>query len=254
MGGLFSSCSTTEKEKVSNEGQKQPTQGYNPPQHQSATNTKVERSINEKDKAILELKKARDKLTKLQKKFDADCIKLETQAKEMLKNGRKDRALLSLKLKKHKQKELESMDGKMLTLMKMINDIEWEAHNIEVLNALKAGTAELNRLHEEMPLEKVQLLLEESNEAIEIENQISQALAGAGLNEIDDAELEAEYDRMFGRDIIEEKIDQAKINVPNQQLEVELPDVPDHQPLPDVPNHVPIVDEVVEEADIRVAV
>lgn len=49
-----------------------------------------------------------------------------------------------------------------------IEDIEWESHNIEVLNALKAGTSALNKLHEEMSLEDVERLMEETNEAIQV--------------------------------------------------------------------------------------
>jgi hypothetical protein len=37
-----------------------------------------------------------------------------------------------------------------------------------VLNALKAGTAALNKLHEDMSIEDVEKLLEETNEAIEV--------------------------------------------------------------------------------------
>lgn len=46
--------------------------------------------------------------------------------------------------------------------------MEWESQNVEIMKALKAGTSELNRLHEEMPVDKVIDLLAEANEAIEV--------------------------------------------------------------------------------------
>ena len=39
---------------------------------------------------------------------------------------------------------------------------------MEALRALESGTAALNKLHQEMSVEDVERLLEESNEAIEV--------------------------------------------------------------------------------------
>lgn len=49
-----------------------------------------------------------------------------------------------------------------------IEDIEWESQNIEVLQALEAGTAALDQLHKEMPIVEVERILEESAESIEV--------------------------------------------------------------------------------------
>ncbi len=78
------------------------------------------------------------------------------------------RALLLLKLKKHKEAEADKLDGQLLEVFRMIDDIEWGSINIRVLEALQSGTALLNRLHEEMSLEDVETLLEESAEAVEV--------------------------------------------------------------------------------------
>jgi charged multivesicular body protein 6 len=43
-----------------------------------------------------------------------------------------------------------------------------------VLNALKAGTNALNKLHEDMSIEDVEKLLEETNEAIEVRRTIGE--------------------------------------------------------------------------------
>lgn len=52
--------------------------------------------------------------------------------------------------------------------MEMIDNVEWEYANVEVLKALKAGNAALNALHQEMSVDDVQTLLEETNEAIQV--------------------------------------------------------------------------------------
>lgn len=42
---------------------------------------------------------------------------------------------------------------------------------MEILRALKGGTAALNAIHSEMSIDDVERLLEESNEAIEVRRQ-----------------------------------------------------------------------------------
>jgi charged multivesicular body protein 6 len=86
----------------------------------------------------------------------------------------KERALLLLKLRKYKEKELDNVDNQLLSVFKMIEDIEWEAANMEVLKALKVGTEALNKFHEEMSVEDVEALLDETNEAIEVRTAPSQ--------------------------------------------------------------------------------
>lgn len=49
-----------------------------------------------------------------------------------------------------------------------IDEIEWETQNVEVLEALAAGTAALDQLHKEMPIDEVERILEESAESIEV--------------------------------------------------------------------------------------
>jgi DNA-binding FrmR family transcriptional regulator len=109
----------------------------------------------------------------------------------------KDRALLVLKLRRFKDNEVNKVDGELMSVLEMIETVEWEHANMEVLRALKAGTASLNKLHEEMSLDDVSDLLEETNEAIAVENQINQMLAGQ-MDIGDNAELERELAELMG--------------------------------------------------------
>lgn len=90
------------------------------------------------------------------------------QAKELIKEKKKERALLVLKLKRFKEKEVSNLDGQLISILEMIDNVEWEHANLQVYKALKAGTASLNKMHEEMSYEDVAALLEETNEAIEV--------------------------------------------------------------------------------------
>ncbi len=100
--------------------------------------------------------------------MDSESEQLHEQALQLLRSNNKNRALLVLKLKKHKQQAVEKIDGELLTVQQMIQDVEWESMNVEIFKALKAGTAALNKIHEEMTVESVAALLDETNEAIEV--------------------------------------------------------------------------------------
>lgn len=90
------------------------------------------------------------------------------QAKELIVLRLKNRALLVLKLKRFKEKELDGIDAKLMTVQSQIDDVEWASMNVSILKAIESGTHELNRIHEERSLEDVEMLMDETNEAIEV--------------------------------------------------------------------------------------
>ena len=61
-------------------------------------------------------------------------MKLHEQAKSLVKINQKDRALLVLKLKKHKEKTVDSIENQLLQVFELIDTIEWESTNIQVSN------------------------------------------------------------------------------------------------------------------------
>lgn len=124
--------------------------------------------IHTKDKAILNLKLARDKLRRYRSKMEIDMKKLESQARELIALKLKNRALLVLKLKRYKEKEVDGIDAKLMTVQSQISDLEWASINLTIITAIESGTRELNRIHEERSLEDVQMLMDETNEAIEV--------------------------------------------------------------------------------------
>jgi charged multivesicular body protein 6 len=71
-------------------------------------------------------------------------------------------------MKRMKEKEVENIDHQLISVMDMVNNIEWEATNLQVMKALKEGNSALNKLHNEMSYEDVVNLLDETNEAIEV--------------------------------------------------------------------------------------
>ncbi len=68
----------------------------------------------------------------IQFQLEVDSEKLTNQAKELIKQNQKNRALLVLKLKRHKEKDSDNLDNQLLSVFRMIEDIEWESTNIKV--------------------------------------------------------------------------------------------------------------------------
>jgi charged multivesicular body protein 6 len=180
-------------------------------------------NVSEKDKATLELKNARNRLKKYRKRLEIDSQKLTEQAKEHLRLQQRDRAMLLLRLRKHKEKTVDEINNQLITVMQQIEDLEWASISVQVLNAIKAGTSLLNAIHEEISVDDVQSLLDETNEAIEVENQINALLAGS-ISSLDDNDLLAELDQLTAN--------------PNQ-VNIQLPQEPtgDITILPQAPEH-----------------
>jgi charged multivesicular body protein 6 len=173
--------------------------------------------------------------------LEKDSLNLTEQAKMLIHKQQKDRALLVLKLRRFKDNEVNKVEGELMSVLEMIETVEWEHANMEVLRALKAGTASLNKLHEEMSLDDVSDLLEETNEAIEVENQINSMLAGQ-LDIGDNSEIERELAELMG------EVPASTPVAPTKQAdtqpatgELDLPAPPTAPIAPRVPQQAPTV-------------
>jgi DNA-binding transcriptional MerR regulator len=183
-------------------------------------------------------------------KLEKDSITLQEDAKKLIHLQQKARALLVLKLKRFKENEVTKVEGELMSVLEMIETVEWEHTNMEVLKALKAGNNTLKKLHDEMSLDDVAELLEETNDAIEVrtlffhrvcftsfliccatfiqmENQINLMLAGQ-FNTEDNAELEKELAELMGETVVAPPQAQETAKQKEQPLAASLPAPPSH--------------------------
>jgi len=123
--------------------------------------------------------------------MELEAGKIQTQAVALLKSGKKDRALLCVKMKRLRETKVGEINTQLINLEEMIQTIEWETQSLKVFDALKAGNAALEGIHSIMSIESVEQLMEDTAEAIEYQNEISTLIAGENL-EISDEDLEAE--------------------------------------------------------------
>ena len=91
-------------------------------------------------------------------------------AKEHLAKGNKSLAMLALKKRNYQRGLLEKTQDQLLNLEQLVQSIEFAQVQVQVFDGLKKGNAILSELQQEMKLEDVELLMEETAEAIAYQN------------------------------------------------------------------------------------
>ncbi|XP_054463940.1 charged multivesicular body protein 6-like [Anoplopoma fimbria] len=171
--------------------------------------------VTEQDKAILQLKQQRDKLKQYQKRVTLQLEKERLLAKQLLNDGKKEKALLLLKKKRYQDQLLDKTENQISNLERMVQDIEFMQIELKVIEGLKVGNDCLKSMHEIMSIEDVERILDETQESVEYQRQIDEMLAGALTQEDEEAVL-------------------AELEAITQGEDVALPEVPT-EPIPEVP-------------------
>ncbi|GAB7325462.1 hypothetical protein MBLNU13_g09479t1 [Cladosporium sp. NU13] len=159
-------------------------------------NSNSSNKISAQDKAILDMKVQRDKLQQYQKR-----IKIVTD------------------------RETEVAHQQLAQLQALTSDVEFALVQKDVVFGLQQGTAVLKEIHKEMGgLEKVELIMSETEEAQAYQNEINELLGGKMSNE-DEDEVEDELLAM----------EREANGVPA------MPDAPTRvqEPMPEVPSSDP---------------
>lgn len=145
----------------------------------------------------------------------------------MMKEKKKDRAILFLKMKKLRENKIGEIDAQLLTLEEMVQTIEWETQSLQVFDALKSGNQALKQIHSIMSVDAVEKLMDETADAIEYQKEIDALFVDAQMD-IDDDELEAELDAL------------------SQEDEVSMPVVPETPVMPVAPTTEPVVQKTAQ--------
>ncbi|XP_033226461.1 charged multivesicular body protein 6 [Belonocnema kinseyi] len=178
--------------------------------------------ITEQDKAVLQLKQARDKIKVYQKRIEQSIEKEREIAKKLLEKGQKNRALLLLRKKKFQEQILSKTDGQLDNLERMTHDLEFAQIETQVIDGLKLGNTALKKLQEVLSIDEIEKVMDETREGVEKQNEINDILMGT-LTDEDEAGAEAELEALLELD--------AKEAIPEVPVDVQLPDVPEELPM-----------------------
>mmetsp|Transcript_20512 Transcript_20512/g.29289 ORF Transcript_20512/g.29289 Transcript_20512/m.29289 type:complete len:229 (+) Transcript_20512:33-719(+) len=155
----------------------------------------------------------------IQTKIDA----LVTEAKTKMANNDKKGALFAMKRKKLYEQEIEKIDATKMTLEQQCINLESATQNKETFAALKTGTLAMKNIRKEMDIEKVDDMMDDIREEMEIAQEISNAIAqpvDIGMP-MDDDELLAELEELEVKDA-----EQKMLKKPAAAADLGLPAVP----------------------------
>jgi charged multivesicular body protein 6 len=117
-------------------------------------------------------------------------------AKELLKNGKKEKAKLLLKKKYYLESLLDKTDTQIDNLMQMVETLEYTQIEMKVVEGLKQGNDCLNEMHKIMSLEDVEKIMDETQDAIAYQREIDELL-GQNLTDEDEDAIAAELDEIL---------------------------------------------------------
>ncbi|ERL84699.1 charged multivesicular body protein 6 [Dendroctonus ponderosae] len=162
--------------------------------------------VTAQDKAVLQLKQQRDKLKQYQKRIELTLSSDRELAKQLLKKGQKDRALLLLKKKRYQEQLLVKTDNQLENLEKLTHDIEFTQIELEVVEGLKQGNEALKKVNQAINIEDIERILDETREAKEKQDEISSLLSG-GLTQEDEDAVEDELAQILKEQMPEVPLD-----------------------------------------------
>jgi hypothetical protein len=179
------------------------------------------------DRAVLDLKNARDRLHRYKQKLERDETKLVQRAKEAKERGDTQRALGLLRLRRYKEREMENVENQLLTVLRMVETIDSKQNEKELLAALKTGKDALSKMHQETTIDDILTLMEEVQEQNEMESEINAILQDVpSLSTEDEQAVEEELAAL--RESLEKPLELPQVPT------TKLPEVP--KPVPKVPS------------------
>eukprot|EP01060_Flectonema_neradi_P019035 TRINITY_DN2601_c0_g1_i1.p1 TRINITY_DN2601_c0_g1~~TRINITY_DN2601_c0_g1_i1.p1 ORF type:complete len:250 (+),score=84.52 TRINITY_DN2601_c0_g1_i1:103-750(+) len=153
----------------------------------SKSNKKKQSKVNEHDMIVLKLKGARDRLDVYQKRLEIVIEEEVTQAKALLAQGKKDRALMLMRRKKMQERMVETANKQMNNVLEMIDNVQIAKENIAMKDAMADGLKTLQSLQKECDVDTIKDMMDDTAEAFAVTDEINQLLSES-LSPEDDEE------------------------------------------------------------------
>uniref|UniRef100_A0AC35U9I4 Charged multivesicular body protein 6 n=1 Tax=Rhabditophanes sp. KR3021 TaxID=114890 RepID=A0AC35U9I4_9BILA len=167
-----------------------------------------EQFVTTQDQAVLDLKVQRDKMKQYIKKSEKTIEHDKDLARQLLKKGMKERALLMLKKKKYLEGIIIKTENQLDTLQRLVSDLEFASIQKEVVDRLRDGNEALKQMNQMINLDEIDQIMCETKEGAEYQEEISNMLSGA-FTEQDEADIELELENLTA-----EALDMELIGLP----------------------------------------
>lgn len=145
---------------------------------------------------IVQMRATLEMLEKKERHLDSK-INTETDTARTNATANKSLALMALKRRKIYETQREHVRGARFNLETQILTIENAHINLETLQAMQAGSSAMKQIHGALDVDKVDDLMDEVREQMDLANEISSSISNPlGMDaSVDEDELEAELER-----------------------------------------------------------
>ncbi|CUM68576.1 uncharacterized protein PRCAT00006303001 [Priceomyces carsonii] len=179
--------------------------------------------ITSQDRAIFQMKQQRDRLKQYQKRLTVLVDKQSSFAREAIKQKEVEKAKFYLRSKKQQESTISKTYQQLDNLENLINTIEFKLIEKDVIYGLKEGNKVLNKLNQEMKIEKIDKLMDDLEENRVQVDEVSNAL-GNNLTNKEELEVDEELEKL------EKEVNGSK------EEDTIFPEAPKEELLPDVPS------------------
>ena len=155
-------------------------------------------SLSDTEKAILECKTCRDKISKYIRNLEQKETKSREKAKELLKKKQRERAKLYSKQAKLFNEQSKVADGKLQMINEQIMNIETTCTMRECMDCLNQGNTALKKLQKEVNIEHWENIRDDLDELKERDLEIKEFFKERGIDEEEyEAECEDELNKLL---------------------------------------------------------